>query len=212
LNGNFDQNDAGTILSVTAFSTGYKYSATGSGRYTAQLLGNPNATPVVAPLPFILYASANGRGFLLDQSSTSVITGTLTPQGKGGGTYSPSSLPGVWAAATTTSGSSGVNPLAANFLLTWANPAQGLSGTQYGGTNGPMTGTYAITTAGGGIGTKPGITNAIALTAPLAQTYAIYTVDTTGCTGQETSCIIQDFFMIDVDGANTNPSMIFARQ
>ena len=116
-NGNFDQNDAGTVVAVTNFSTGYKYSATGSGRYTMQLLGNPSASPAVAPLNFILYASGNGRGFLLDQSTASVITGTLSPQGKGSGTYAASQLPGTFAAATTSSGSSGVTPLAADLLL-----------------------------------------------------------------------------------------------
>ncbi len=205
VNGNFDQNDAGTILSVANFSTGYKYSATGSGRYTMQLLGNPNASPVVAPLPFILYASGNGRGFLLDQSSTSVITGTMAPQGKGSGTYSASQLPSTFAAATTSSAVSGVSPLAANLLFTWTNPSQGMTGTQYVGTGSPqtITGTYTLNDTG--VGT-------ITLTAPAAQSYVIYTVDSSGCTGQEISCTLQDFFMIDVDKTITNPSVIFARQ
>ena len=54
VNGNFDQNDAGTILSVGTFSTGYTYSATGSGRYTMKLLGNPNAIPSRRAAPIYL--------------------------------------------------------------------------------------------------------------------------------------------------------------
>lgn len=214
VNGNFDQNDAGTILSVGSFSTGYKYSATGSGRYTVQLLGNPNASPVVAPLQFILYASANGRGFLLDQSSTSVITGTLAPQGRGSGTYSASQLPSTFAAATTSSGASGVSPLAQNLLFTWANPTQGLSGTEYVGTSGSqaVTGTYKLTDAGGGTAGGTSAVSEMILTAPAAQTYAIYIVDTSGCTGQEISCTLLDFFALDLDAANKFPSIILARQ
>jgi hypothetical protein len=50
------------------------------------------------------------------------------------------------------------------------------------------------------------------LTAPAAQTYAIYVVDTSGCTGQEISCTLLDFLAVDLDAANTFPSVIFARQ
>ncbi len=205
LNGNFDQNDAGTILSVSTFSTGYTYLNSSNGRYTLKLLGNPNASPVVAPLPFILYASGNGRGFLLDQSSTSVITGTMAPQGKGSGTYSASQLPSTFAAATTSSAVSGVSPLAADLLFTWTNPSQGMTGTQYVGMGSPQTTTGTYTLNDTGVGT-------ITLTAPAAQSYVIYTVDSSGCTGQEISCTLQDFFMIDVDKTITNPSVIFARQ
>jgi hypothetical protein len=215
-NGNFDQNDAGTILSVGSFSTGYTYIANGSpGRYTMQLLGNPTAANPVGPLTFILYASGNGRGFLLDQSSPSVITGTLTPQGKGGGSYSASQLPGTFAAATTSSGASGVSPLAANLLFTWANPTQGVSGTEFVGTSGPqaLTGTYTLTDAGGGTGggTAPAVSE-FTLTAPAAETYAIYVGDTSGCTKQFTFCTLLDFYAIDIDSANTFPSVIFAHQ
>ena len=209
LNGNFDQNDAGTILSVSSFSTGYTYLNTSNGRYTMQLLGT-----ATKPLSFILYASGNGRGFLLDQSSPSVITGTLTPQGKGGGTYAASQLPGTFAAATTSSGASGVTPLAANLLFTWVNPSQGLSGTEYVGTSvsQAVTGTYKLADPGGGTGGGTSAVSEMILTAPAAQTYAIYVVDTSGCTGQEISCTLLDFLAVDLDAANTFPSVIFARQ
>lgn len=209
-NGNFDQNDAGTIVTAISFSTGYTYSASGSGRYTVKLLGTSTN-----PLPFILYAGGNGRGFLLDQSSASVMTGTLSPQGKGSGTYAASQLPGTFAAAATSSGSSGVVPLAADLLFTWVNPSQGVSGTEYLSNTTPqtVTGTYTVTDAGGGTqSTSPLSISGIKLTAPAAQTYAIYVVDTTGCTGQEISCALVDFLAIDIDSGNTVPSVIFAHQ
>jgi hypothetical protein len=211
LSGSFDQNNAGTILSVSSFSTGYKYSATGSGRYTFQLLGDPTAKTVVPPLPFVLYASGANRGFLLEcnlqppacgsnpNTDTSVMTGTMNPQMKSH-IYAASDIPSTYAAATTSSGTSGVCPLAANLLLTWVNPTQGVSGTQYGVQNatqcdasGSVTLTGAYTLNGPGNGT-------ITLTAPAAQSYVIYAID------------VSHFLMMDVDKANPNPSIIFAQQ
>jgi hypothetical protein len=120
-------------------------------------------------------------------------------------------MSGTFAAATTSSGASGVGPIAANLLLTFANPTQGVSGTEYVGTLGAQTigGTYTLTTLAAGSGPPA---SAIALTVPSTQNYLIYAVDTSGCTGQDTSCTILDFFMIDVDKTNADPSLIFARQ
>ena len=84
-------------------------------------------------------------------------------------------------------------------------PVSGVTGTQYVGTGSPQTTTGTYTLSDTGVG-------AITLTAPAAQSYVIYTVDSSGCTGQEISCTLQDFFMIDVDKTITNPSVIFARQ
>ncbi len=229
--GYFDQDNAGTILSSVQFPGAsqspspytYAASATANGRYTFNLLGNPAANPVVAPLPFVLYASGVNRGFLLDQSSSSVMTGTMSPQGKGGGLFSGSELPGTFAAATTSSASSAVNPIAANLLFTWANVAmvQGgctsecVDGTQYDSVNYnplgvPLTGAspgYSLMTTGNGT---------IALTAPSTQNYVIYVADTSGCAGtlQNPSpvCAVQDFLMMDVDATNPNASIIFAQQ
>jgi hypothetical protein len=201
LSGNFDQNNAGTILSVSSFSTGYKYSATGSGRYTFQLLGNPNANPVVAPVTFVLYASGANQGFLLDidPSSKSVMTGTMYLQPKSH-IFAASDIPSTYAAASTSSAASGVCPLAANLLLTWVNPTQGVSGTQYGVQNatqcdasGSVSLTGAYTLSGPGNGT-------ITLTAPSAQSYVIYAID------------VSHFLMMDVDKSNTQSSIIFAQQ
>jgi hypothetical protein len=212
--GQFDQNNAGVIVSVpssvTAASFSYTYAASGTnGRYTFQMLGNPDVTPVVAPLPFVLYASGANRGFLLDQSSPSVMTGTMNPQGKGSGSFAGSELPGTFGAATTSSGSPAVSPIAANLLLTF--PGAGVfnvSGTQYPGSQ-TVTGTLDLNSPNG-----TGGAFAVALTAPSAQNYVIYVLDTSGVCNplQSPVCAIQSFLTIDVDKTNPNPSVIFAQE
>lgn len=199
ISGTFDQNNAGTITGpAQAFGNGYKYSAagcTGCGRYTVNLLGNPTANPPV-PMQFILYASGANRGFLLDQSSKSVMTGTMDLQLKNH-TFAASEIAGTYAAAVTSSGTSGVDPIAANLLLTWVNTgacsAQCVNGTQYVGTLAGVTLTGAYTLMGTGAGT-------ITLTAPSAQNYVIYAID------------LSHFLMMDVDKSNTQSSIIFAQQ
>jgi hypothetical protein len=222
--GQFDQNNAGTILSGVQFppltgTNNYTYASSGTpnnnGRYTFNMLGNPGASPVVAPIPFVLYASGANRGFLLDQNSSSVMTGTMNPQGKipcAGGicALSASELPGTYAAATTSS--SAVSPIAANLLATIQTTpvtlalTYNISGTQYPGGQ-TVTGTYSGLAYGDlGVFTVP-------LTAPSTQNYVIYVVDTSGCTNASGPvCAVQDFLMIDEDKTNTNPSIIFAQQ
>jgi hypothetical protein len=210
--GQFDQNNAGIILSAVQFppsgANNYTYAASGTaGRYTLNMLGNPGANPVVAPLPFVLYASGANRGFLLDHSSSSVMTGTMNPQGKGGGIFGGSTLPGTYAAATTGSGNYGVRPIANNLLLTSPGPlAFNVSGTQYqfpGPGPQAVSGLYTLDLPG---------TGTVVLTAPSAQNYVIYVLDTLGCTNQTPVCEIQDFLMLDVDKTNADPSIIFAQQ
>ena len=221
--GLFDQNNAGAILSSVQFppttgSNKYTYAASGtSGRYTFNMLGNPTTTPAGAPLPFVLYATGQNRGFLLDQKSSSVMTGTMNPQGKGSGLFGGSTLPGTYAAATTHSGSSEVDPIAANLLFTWvtnalntgACTAECVNGTQYDTVNynltsAPLAGAYTIQATGNGT---------IVLTAPSAQNYVIYVLETSGCSStQNPVCAIQDFLMMDEDKTNPNPSIIFVQQ
>jgi len=223
--GQFDQNNDSVILSSAQFpptgSTSYIYAASGTnnGRYTFNMLGNPTTTPVGPPLPFILYASGANRGFLLDKSSSSVMTGTMNPQGKGSGLFGNSELPGTYAAATTSSGSSGAVPLAANLLATiQTTQATGaltynISGTQYPPYTPTVAGTYTIQDVGNGT---------IALTAPSTQSYVIYALDTSGaCTPTSPVCAIQDFLMMETctpqPPATTcsgppNASIIFAKQ
>lgn len=204
--GQFDQNNAGAVLAAVSFppsGSSDTYAASGTnGRYTFQMLGNPTAKTVAPPIPFVLYASGQNRGFLLDQSSPSVMTGTMSPQGKGSSVFGNSSLPGTYGAATVSSGNPAVTPIAANLLLT--SPGGGVfnvSETEYLVPQ-TATGSYTITFAG---------TGTISLTAP-AQTYAIYAVDSTGCANLSPVCTIQDFFMMDETTTDPNASIIFAKQ
>ncbi len=214
--GGFDQNNAGTILTVptsaSASTFSYTYAASGTtGRYTFQMLGNPDASPVVAPLPFVLYASGANRGFLLDASSSSVMTGTMNPQGKGNGGFSSSELPGTYGAATTSSGTSAVTPIAANLVMTLSTPSGAaetfnVSGTEYNPVSQTVAGAFDLAAAA-----RLNGTGTITLTAP-AQNFAIYVLDTAGCNGNSPVCSIQDFLMIDEDTSNKNASIIFAKQ
>jgi hypothetical protein len=223
--GQFDQNDAGVILSYPSstqspFAYTYAADSSNSGRYTFQMLGNPGANPVVKPLPFVLYASGANRGFLLDQSSSSVITGTMNPMGPGGESFAGSELPGIFGAATTASGSPAVTPIAANLIVTYPgfaapggpaipNPYV-VTGTQYPPYTPPlqaMAGTYTLSLAG---------TGTIALTdppLPASANYVIYVLGTSGCSStQSPVCAIQSFFMMDEDATNPDASIIFAQQ
>ena len=174
--GQFDQNNNSTALSVSSFT--YKYAAApasgGSnvGRYTFQMLGNPGASPAVAPLTFILYASGANRGYLLDQSSSAVVTGTMNPQTgpkQNGGIFANSSLTGTFAATTNSNSASSIIPLAMNLLLTsQGNSTFAVNGTQYPpGAAGNVAGTYNITASG---------TGTIGLTAPGTADYILYAV------------------------------------
>ena len=209
--GTFDQNNDGTIVSVTPTKPfAYTYVATGTtnGRYIFQMLGNPNATTVVPPLPFVLYASGANRGFLLDQSSSSVMTGTMDPQPTTlkNFSYTPSELPGTFAAATIGNSDSSIAPVVQNLLLTSTGSATynvaGIQNTQ--NSSQALTGTYNLTGFGAGAGT-----GTITLTAPVAN-YVIYAIDANVVTGT-TNDVITDFMMMGLT-SGTPSSIIFAQQ
>jgi hypothetical protein len=207
--GTFDQNNNGTITSVpTTKPFAYTYVATPNinGRYTFQMLGNTN--PVVAPLPFVLYASGANRGFLLDQSSPAVITGSMEPQLPAGFNYTPSELPGTYAAATIANSDSGVEPVVQNLLLTSPGgtplvyDVTGVQNTTNGSQS--LTGTYTMlnNNTGGGTGT-------ITLTSPpppAVANYVIYAID-----ASSSNSVITDFMMMGVT-SGTPSSIIFAQQ
>jgi hypothetical protein len=216
ISGQFDQNDAGNIVSVSSFN--YTYTASQNGRYVIELLGNPNASPAISPLPFVFYASASDTGFLLDQSSASVMTGTMVPQKSPKGGYANSDLPSTYAAATQSSGAIAVDPLAANLLLTCGgntcagSPFKGtfdVTGTEYDGSGclGPITGTYAVQSSGVGIPTGNNPTGMM-LTAPCTQNFVMYMVDVVSAGKNDTS----RFLMMDVDANTKNASIINVQQ
>jgi hypothetical protein len=196
--GTFDQNNDGTITSVgpsAPFS--YTYVATPIntneylGRYIFQMLEKPNTTPA-QPLPFILYASGANRGFLLDQSSSTVMTGTMNPQPSNiVGSYALSELAGVFAAATISNSDFSVTPVVENLLLTSPGGQEyNVSGTQ-NPSNATLTGTYTMSFSG---------TGTITLTAPSTATYVIYAIDATTVPNPGDSSLpnfaITDFMMM----------------
>ena len=205
--GTFDQNDNGAIVSVPAakpFSYTYVATGTTNGRYTFQMLGNPTANPVVTPLPFVLYASGANRGFLLDQSSAAVMTGTMDPQ-PSKASYTPTELPGTFAAATISNSDPALAPVVQNLLLTSPGgtpPAYNVTGIQNTSsqTGSPLTGTYTMTSTG--VGT-------ITLTAPpppAAATNVIYAIDF-----DAVNSVVTDFMMMGTT-SGTPSSIVFAQQ
>ena len=185
----FDQNNAGTIVQAATQASNCTYTTdpNKTGRYVVTMLGT--GSTCTSGLPFVFYASGANRGFLLDQSSTAVMTGAMDPQ-TGSGAFAPSELPGTYAVGTVSNASSGVIPMVANLLLTSpGNKVYNVGGTQYPGPV-AVTGTYSLLTTG---------TGTIVLTAPAAS-YVIYATDAS------------HFEMIDVDASVTNPAVIFAQQ
>jgi hypothetical protein len=133
----------------------------------------------------------------------------MSPQGNPAIGFPGSALPGTFAAATTSSGSSAVDAIAANLLLTWVNTgactATCVNGTQYDAANTggvPLAGAYTPQPTGNFM---------IALTTPSAN-YVLYPLDISGCTNQSQVCAVLDFLMMDVDKTNPNASIIFAHQ
>jgi hypothetical protein len=213
--GNFDWNNNGTIISVepTASNAGIQFtytyvaSSSANGRYIFQMLGNPLAASIVPPLPFVLYASGANRGFLLDQSSTAVITGSMNPQlTPNGFVYSPTELPGIYAAATVGNSDSGVTPVVDNLLLTsTGNATFNVAGIQNPG-NITLTGAYTLTSNEQGPGT-----GTITLTAPSAATYVIYAVDASIAVAGSGNDVITDFFMMGTN-SGVPSTIVFAQQ
>ncbi len=68
------------------------------------MLGNTDPKNTVLPIPFVMYASGANRGFLLDQSSPSVMTGTMNvqtvPKGNAG-FFANSTATGTYAVGTS---------------------------------------------------------------------------------------------------------------
>jgi len=194
ISASYDANNAGTIVAAKTFTS--TYSATGSGRYTVDWL-----SPAVH---FVLYLTAANRGFLLDQSSTAVYTGTMDQQTGSG--FAVSEMSGTFDAATGSSGVSGSSQVAINLLMT----ADSLTNFKVAGTQDetdPVQHQGQTVTAPTNTMTSAG-TGTITLTAPAATKYVIYALDNPS----KQAFLIQHFEMIDVDPANMNPTIIFAER
>jgi hypothetical protein len=217
LSGNFDQNNAGTIVSVSGFPSAaqttnpYTYIATNgnTGRYIFCLLGNPGAqNGAVLPIPFVLYASGANRGFLLDQSSSAVMTGTMNQQSSpNGGFFANSTAVGTYAVATSSNSVANISGCAQlpacfatmNLVVTTpvvpetsGIPASNVTGVANPG-NVPVSLLFNIGSNGyGTISPQVGAT-----TNP--PNYVTYGVTNT------------DFFMIDIDSGVTSPILYMAQ-
>lgn len=211
--GTFDWNNRGAITSVppsnnckapTVCVFGNTYAATNNntGRYTFQMLGNPNASPVAAPISFILYASGANRGFLLDQSSSAVITGTMNLQTglkQNLGSFSPTEASGTYAVATNSNSvpnasmCSGLTSCYATMNLLLTSPGSAVFNVS--GVENPNSQTIkaVYTLQSAGIGTIGPISPA---TAP---NFVIYAVTQT------------DFFMMELDPGVISPILFMAQ-
>ena len=188
LEGTFNQNNAGTLippapLSLTGIgisfpnnkseggaSNPYTYVSTNgnTGRYVFCLLGDPTDNTPVMPIPFVLYASGANRGYLLDQSSSSVMTGTMNPQSKPkSGSFASAQATGTYAVATNANGipgGSGCTDLTSCYTsmnLVMSSPVSGtfdFSGIENPG-NVAIGGSYTVTIPGLGALTIPGSQN-----------------------------------------------------
>ncbi len=215
--GSFDQNNNGTILSVpptSPFSYTYVASTSNAGRYVFQMLGNPTVTPVVQPLPFVLFGSGANRGFLLDQSSAAVMTGTMDPQPTTikNFSYSPTELPGTYEAATISGSNSGITPVVQNLVLTSpGNGTYNVAGIQNPGA-GNLIGAYTMNNNDISAGSVGG-TGTITLTSPpppSVASYVIYAIDANVVTGTS-NAVITDFMMMGTT-SGTASAIIFAQQ
>ena len=211
--GAFDWNNAGAIVSVPpvdpcppqnapstvcTFANTYAATNNNTGRYTLQMLGNPNGNPVVPPIPFVWYASGANRGYLLDQSSTAVITGTMNVQSglkANLGSFSASEASGTYAVTTNSNTLSTCSSLTScyvtmNLLLT----SQGSKVYNFTGIEKPNNRTIsgAYTLQSSGVGT-------MGQTAPATANFVIY-----GVTQNE-------FFMIGLDSGVPSPILLMAQ-
>jgi hypothetical protein len=212
--GDFAENSNGTIIMVPPanpcpgtdtcqFANTYTETNNNTGRYTMTALGNPNASPAVAPLPFIFYAGGANRGFLLDQSSAAVFTGMMNaqvPPKQNDGFFAAASAVGPYAVATySNSAASDAACSSADSLLTgcWVTmnllltePSDGVYDVT--GTENPSTAFSALYTLGSsGAGTFGPLAGGA--TTP---NYVMYGVT-------ETS-----FFLIDVDTNSSGPLVV----
>jgi hypothetical protein len=157
ISGVFDQNNAGSVTSNSSFS-GATYAAATGGRYTIQILGQA----------FVLYAVTTNKGFLLDQSSASVLNGFIEPQTNA--PFSNSSIQGTFAAITSSVANTTAEDIVAALSL---NSNATVTGTQDQtdstgeNPNQAIMGTYSLSSNGRGT---------MAFTAPATRNRAIYAV------------------------------------
>ncbi|MBI3478146.1 MAG: hypothetical protein HY010_20625 [Acidobacteria bacterium] len=194
ISASYDANNAGTIVAAKTFSS--TYATLGSGRYTVDWL-NP-------AVHFVLYLTAANRGFLLDIDPalpSAVYSGTMDQQPGSG--FAAGEFTGPFQAATGSSGTAGVNPVAMNLLFSLALPDFTVAGTQ------DVTGVPSPENLAGNCKFDFNTTTgSITLTAPAASKFIMYPLDNP----KQSNFLIQHFVMINVDSANADPAIIFAER
>lgn len=204
LQGAYDANNAGTIVAAKSISA-YACNADpiNTGRYELDLLSDPKTH-------FVLYSTADSRGFLLQIDSTNnpgfVYFGRMEPQP--GGLFAASEMAGSYVGAISDAGTGSVAHPLDNFLFTSLQPDLTVGGKQDeadGGLNAGQTVSGTYTLEFGGTGT-------IKLTQPSARNYVIYALDNPKIDTRKDSTMNQHFVMLDVDTSNTDPGVIFAER
>jgi hypothetical protein len=203
--GTIAANNGGTIVAADPnkpFTYNYNFTSGAHGRYTIDLLGDPNANPVVPPVHFVLYLNAANRGFLVDGSSPFVYTGTMNPASASN--PRAAQLAGSLEAVTGNSGTSSVAQTASSFQFVLLPPTPPFTGTRDetdgGQTQGQVVaGTFAVNSDSSG---------SITFSQPPAENYVIYVLDNP----KSSENLIQHFVMIEVDKIVTNPAVIFGER
>jgi hypothetical protein len=203
--GTYAANNAGTIVAADTskpFNYTYAFTSGAHGRYTIDMLGDPNASPVVPPVHFVLYLTTANQGFLLDQSSQAVYTGTMdqaiatNPRA--------AELAGSMEAVTGNSAASTVPQTASNFQFILLPPTPPFTGardrTDGGQTAGQaLAGTFVVNGDSSG---------SLVLTQPGAENYVLYVLDNP----KSSNSLIQHFVMINVDKTVSSPAVIFGER
>jgi len=203
--GTYAANNAGTIVTANPskpFNYTYAFTSGAKGRYTIDMLGDPNASPVVPPVHCVLYLTTTNQGFLLDQSSPAVYTGTMdqalatNPRA--------AELAGSMEAVTGNSATNLVTQTATNFQFVLLPPTPPFTGAR-DETAGVQTAGQALA---GTFIVNGDSSGSLTFTQPDAENYVLYVLDNP----KASNSLIQHFVMINVDKTTTSPAVIFGER
>jgi hypothetical protein len=183
ITGVFDRNDAGSITSNASFSGGtYSAAPVGSGRYTFSFNG----------VTYVLYAITTNKGFLLDQSSTSVLSGLMQPQTSP--TLNASVINGSFIQTSQQVSTAGAEDQVSALILNASNGT--ITGTvdETDGTENPnqtVSGTYTVSSNGRG---------SFDLSMPSVSPQVLYVIGTS------------TFVVVEMDSSNQNPTVLITER
>jgi hypothetical protein len=195
--GTYAANNAGTIVAATPntpFNYTYAFTSGAHGRYTIDML--------VPAVHFVLYLTTTNQGFLLDQSSQAVYTGTMdqalatNPRA--------ALLAGSMEAVTGYAAASTVPQTASNFQFVLLPPTPPFTGAR-DETDGVQTAAQALA---GTFIVNGDSSGSLTFTQPAAENYVLYVLDNP----KASNSLIQHFVMINVDQTTTSPAVIFGER